>query len=125
MTAIDETIRRVRELSESATKGPWYPSSGPWVGLAFGVLDDGNECVAACREPTPNADRHNAALIAYYRTAAPLLADECERLRERVRVLEEALRDIVGYEMPMSGSVAHQVCADMRDDARAALKGGE
>ena len=51
------------------------------------------------------------------------LAAECERLRERVRVLEDALRDIAGYEMPTSGSVAHQVCADMRDDARAALKG--
>ena len=57
------------------------------------------------------------------REEANVLADECERLRERVRVLEDALRDIAGYEMPTSGSVAHQVCADMRDDARAALKG--
>lgn len=78
------------------------------------------------------------------RESANVLADEVERLRARigwyadqladaeealgksaarVRELEEALRDIAGYEMPMSGSVAHQVCADMRDDARAALEG--
>lgn len=55
------------------------------------------------------------------REEANVLADEVERLRERVGVLEEALREIAGYDLRAehSESAAHEI----RDEARAALKG--
>lgn len=66
MTDITDTIRRVRELDAAATKGPWE------LPLAWPPED--------------------SALIAYYRTAAPELAREVERLREeRDKIVETAV----------------------------------
>lgn len=177
---IAETIKRVRELSEAALPGPWR-AGAVWrdcvmVSHPVGLAGPGGERVLLrMNQHFPHTD--DAALIAYYRTAAPILADECERLaalfqqthgvhhgwiaecqrlrerlscarcgadsstldakhhcstcyaeaqatitrlRERVRVLEEALREIAGYELRIYGdSVAHE----MRDAARAALEG--
>lgn len=80
---IAEAIARVRELDAAATKGPWVRGIGNEYRLVRRGLA---ETVAA------DCGADNGNLIAFYRTAAPALADECERLRERVSVLEEALR---------------------------------
>lgn len=172
MTDLDETIRRVRELSEAAR------DLKTW---AVHVRDDDTAQVYAtarglCRQVVPVAETtpELAPLIAYYRTAAPLLADECEaladecerlrrengelatlnainthgcdraldqaelaagvvagltteceRLRERVRVLEEALRpfvenadDEVVFDMLVGAGLDVSVT-----EARAALEG--
>lgn len=100
MTDLDETIRRVRELDAAATDG----------GVVHYVHGYGFSSHPEQDGPaTPNT-----AALCLMRTAAPLLADECERLqdegaelftalerseaecerlRERVRVLE-AERDM-------------------------------
>lgn len=119
MTSPDlpELIAEVRRLDAEATKGPWdseYDGNGYHINGGGVFVGDHYE-----------GYREDAALIAHYRTAAPLLADECSRLQERVRVLVEALVNISAYLPPGSGSVALQVCADMRADARAALEGIE
>lgn len=107
---IAETIARVRELDEAATPGPWdseYDGNGYHITSTVGGVFVGDHY---------EWYREDAALISTYRTAAPLLAAECERLRR-------ALEDIAGYEVPTFGEVALQVCRDMRDDAFDALKG--
>lgn len=87
MTDIPDLIARVRELDAAATKGPW---DSEYDGDRYGFL--GYVIVVdTCYEEHAT----DAALIAYYRTAAPLLADECERLRERVKVLEAASRAVL------------------------------
>lgn len=117
MTDLAAIIARVRELDAAATKGPWHAGSKGHVYAPEYTL------VTLAGGP-PHAfaiPPHDAALIAEFRTAAPLLAAECARLRERVGVLEEALREIAGYDLRAehSESAAHE----MRDEARAALKG--
>lgn len=170
-TDLPALIAEVRRLDAEATKGPWYPGHNPesrepldYIAECYSYGPPGKvhlTCVPFGDKPIddealftaitgngPTSER-NAALIAHYRTAAPLLADECERLQaevtrlraerdmpcahrleeerlqERVRVLEAALVNISAYLPPGSGSVALQVCADMRADARAALEGIE
>lgn len=104
-------IARVRELDAEATKGPWFynnysgvfsePVSREYDVAVEALPDDApaeafDGLVEPCcaHVPVIGGDTataqgaRDAALIAAYRTAAPLLADECERLQERVRVLE-------------------------------------
>lgn len=136
MADIAETIARVLELDAEATKVPWKPSVGVYHDMEGD--SEADDCFFG-RGPVPFPHARalgeaDAALIAYYRTAAPALANECQRLqacmakagltafmrdgdpeavaehlrsvidsykkpatecqrlRERVRVLEEALR---------------------------------
>lgn len=150
-------IARVRELD--AHPHTW---KSPWVAHTFEIdcpCPNGEHCgdshtceeVEAPKEypdgqcvvqiSVPGLEtfaKPTAELIAYYRTAAPLLADECERLRERVARLEEALVTV-----NVTGTPGGSICAKRGDDhkcgwcrgmwtpcpvavARAALaKGGE
>ena len=110
-------IARVRELDAEATKGPWFYNSYSGVfsepvsreyDVAVDALPDDAPAEAfdglvepcCAHVPVVGGDTataqgaRDAALIAAYRTAAPLLAAECSRLQERVRVLEAALRGI-------------------------------
>jgi hypothetical protein len=87
MSDIDTIIATVLGHDKSATPGPWRN----------GVLwHDGAYPVGPYtrNEPQANAD---AALIAYYRTAAPLLAAEVERLRAEVERLTRDRDRIAGY----------------------------
>ena len=81
-------LARVRELDAAATKGPWasYPESSGDTEYAWeppGVaVDDSSEPICYVetgiwheRQTAANLD-----LIAEYRTLAPALRDECERL---------------------------------------------
>jgi hypothetical protein len=103
-------IAEVRRLDAAATNGPWTRGIGSEYRLVRRGL---HETVAA------DCGADNGNLIAEYRTAAPLLAAECsrlqaevtqlraerdmpcahrleeERLQERVRVLEAALRTVL------------------------------
>lgn len=74
---IENKIKRVRELDQAATPGPWRYESG-WFGAE---APNGYE-------PFVTDSRPDAALLAAYRTLAPELADECERLRDRATLLE-------------------------------------
>lgn len=137
MTDFDETIRRVpaliarvRELDAAATKGPWssHPPVSPYKDGRWSVCDDRTNTLARVNVGirVPGVERQDAALIAYYRTACPQLAVECERLRERVRVLEEALRAIVAPDDGCQFSYGAGCDHSCRATARAALaKGGE
>lgn len=93
MTDIPDLIARVRELDKAATKGPWVaPHAHVQQRQAGYVYRAEGMASQVARTMSTTRGMCDAALIAYYRTAAPALADECERLRERVSVLEEALR---------------------------------
>lgn len=115
-TDLPALIAEVRRWDVKATPGPWIRGIGSEYRLVRSGL--GPTVAADC-----GAD--NGSLIAAYRNAAPLLADECSRLQERVRVLEGALRDIADRKLPLSGGKAHEAVCDMRDAARAALEGIE
>jgi hypothetical protein len=73
---INETIAEVLRLDEEATQGPWEPFAGS-------VVREGE--TAYLVHGGPDTD---AALVAYYRTAAPALAREVQRLQAEVDVLE-------------------------------------
>lgn len=86
MSDIRQTIARVRELDGKATKGPWAPDWGR-------VRDD--NCGTICQHPSEESAfgpkwEANKDLIAEYRTAAPKLAAEYERLLE---IIESAPHD--------------------------------
>jgi hypothetical protein len=85
MADIDTILANVAGHDKSATPGPWRN----------GVLwHDGAYPVGPYtrNEPQANAD---AALIAYYRTAAPLLAAEVERLWAEVAAATDHVRALV------------------------------
>lgn len=90
---ISDTIARVRELDAAATKGPWEHGSAmccPDMGWVVGPRGEVCPTYEGTKR-THTLDANDAELIAYYRTAAPALATECERLRERVEEAEDAL----------------------------------
>ena len=104
MTDIESILAEVRRLDAEATKGPWFYNSYSGVfsepvsreyDVAVEALPDDAPAEAfdglvepcCAHVPVVGGDTataqgaRDAALIAAYRTAAPLLADECERLR--------------------------------------------
>lgn len=105
-------IAEVRRLDAEATKGPWYPGHNPesrepldYIAEAYSYGPPGKvhlTCVPFGDKPIDDealftaitgngpTSEQNAALIAHYRTAAPLLADECEKLRQAAADFDEA-----------------------------------
>jgi hypothetical protein len=146
MTDINTTIAEVKRLDAEATPGEWRAEADP-----------GTDCEACLETSSPQAalvrsyhsaggiavvltddrEKANAALIAYYRTAAPLLAAEVERLRaevaaatDHVRALVAAMAEWGTWEdgVPAAGrDSGHGTVGDRYDAARAylAAKGGE
>ena len=97
---INETIAevlRLDELSEDLSPAPWHVSGVD----SQDVRDDADEATADAY------CSNDATLIAYYRTAAPALAREVQRLQVEVaqahRAGQEAMRER-----------CMQVCADRR-----------
>jgi hypothetical protein len=80
MTDINETITEILRLDEEATPGPWEPFAGS-------VVREGE--TAYLVHGGPDTD---AALVAYYRTAAPALAREVQRLQAEVERLREEIK---------------------------------
>ena len=116
MTDLPALIAEVRRLDAAATKGPWFYNSYSGVfsepvsreyDVAVEALPDdapaeafGGLVEPCCAHvPVVGGDTataqgaRDAALIAEYRTAAPLLADECSRLQAEVTQLR-AERDM-------------------------------
>ena len=101
MSEMRETIDKVLRLDAQATKGPWdyWFEVGTRLGpdrehpIALVKQMRRARCPGGVRGAGVDAD---AALIAYYRTAAPALAREVDRLQgevERLRVLVDYLRE--------------------------------
>ncbi len=89
-SGIDTLITDVRRLDAAATQGPWFVkeerfgdrTARIWRGLVCGDTD-GIDWTPADYEA-----------VAKFRTAAPVLADEVERLRARVAELEAEANDL-------------------------------
>ena len=150
-TDLPALIAEVRRLDAEATKGPWFYNSYSGVfsepvsreyDVAVEALPDDAPAEAfdglvepcCAHVPVVGGDTataqgaRDAALIAAYRTAAPLLAAECSRLQERVRVLEGALRVVYRgwHERSDEGEVSNWPMTDQAMAfARAALEGIE
>jgi hypothetical protein len=93
----------VRRLDVVATKGPWEWEFRGQDGKTVSLMSQHHMCgtpVHPLNLLNTSADewdhngKKNRDLIAYYRTAAPALATEVERLQTRVEELEEALRRV-------------------------------
>ena len=141
MTDIDTLIARVRELDAGRA---WKP---PWAAHTFEIdcpCPNGEHCgeTHTCEEveapeaypdgqcvvqiDVPGLERFarpTAELIAEYRTAAPLLAAEVERLRAQVAELRAALEPFAGFD------ITARTGAGLRksdwDNARLALAGAK
>ena len=86
--SINETIAevlRLDELSEVLSPAPWHVSGVD----SQHVRDDADEATADAY------CSNDAALIAYYRTAAPALAREVQRLQGEVRIDADALVEMM------------------------------
>jgi hypothetical protein len=115
MTDTDDVIREVRRLDAEATSGPWFynsystvfsePASEAYEALVQAIPDDAPDeawealpagyvaSVPVVGGDTATAEgSKDAALIAHFRTAAPLLAAEVERLRAENAARREELR---------------------------------
>jgi hypothetical protein len=94
MADIDTILANVAGHDKTATSGPWEHNGRGAVwqvdGYAAGDPDDPDSRVA-------QANDADAALIAHYRTAAPLLAAEVERLRAEVERLTRDRDRLAGY----------------------------
>ena len=116
MSDTNETIAEILRLDEEATPGPWYDYHGPEGGDVEVLVDlpeawaadlpeelcpwrwDARPiCTLEARPDTfrpgmPHGQRvTDATLIAYYRTAAPALAREVQRLQAECIDLHSAL----------------------------------
>lgn len=80
-TDLTTIIARVRELDAAATKGPWMAPharvQAEQVGYVYRAEGMASQ---VARTMSTTRGMSDAALIAEYRTAAPALADEVERL---------------------------------------------
>jgi len=96
MSEMSETVTEVLRLDAQATPGPW-DEDGIYMGLRhlgkhcsdWYYRDSDGNLIEVPRE-------RDATMIAYYRTAAPALAREVQRLQgevERLRVLVDYLRE--------------------------------
>lgn len=126
MTTIDDVIRRVRELDAEATPAPWAGRNERYVIVpgsnggaswppskgTIATLGDGEY---TCN-PRASAD---TALIAEYRSAAPLLADEVTRLRDAL----QRIRLRADQTEPMSPVQTAQALHAIDELAREALGG--
>lgn len=84
--SMDETIAEVLRLDAEATQGPWdaLDSSNPEDPAPFVAQTGMGDVITGDVFYTPDAD-----IIAYYRTAAPALAREVQRLQAEVGILQE------------------------------------
>lgn len=89
-TSIDTLITEVKRLDAEATRGPWTVSSNDLAVRTFHPDNEMQICMIRAEYCADDEDRRNARMIAYYRTACPALAAECERLRSQLAAEREA-----------------------------------
>ena len=88
MTDLNEAVVEVLRLDAEATQGPWRwsPPKGRSCGAFIGVCSFGDEGGGWDMQTTGNPPEDiDAELIAYYRTAAPALAREVQRLQAALK----------------------------------------
>ena len=73
MTNITKLITRTLELDKAATPGPWEAAD---IFESFGIK---------------SVTEHDTNLIDHYRTAAPELARECQRLQKELDKMKSTL----------------------------------
>lgn len=103
-----EIAAKVRELDAKATPAPWHKGSnghedGDPRNPAFPGVHDASgkphgEDFVFVSLGTSEECHSNADLCAFYRTAAPALADALERSQAALEVAREALEQIKRYE---------------------------
>jgi len=130
MADIDTIIAAVKRLDAEATKGPWNAGLGCVYendGFSAGDPDAPDTRIA-------QANDKDCELIAYYRTAAPALASEVERLHEEVERLTRDRERLAGYvraaiaeSLDATRAIAAQRDAALteRDEARRELAAAE
>lgn len=97
---MSEESRRVLELDEKATEGPWYRFSSRCGTIQVSCSKDHGHHDAICAwtgfdasDLPINKQRNNAKLIAEYRTLAPQLARQVEALEAERDSLQQELSD--------------------------------
>lgn len=87
MSNIDDTVAEVLRLDAQATRGPW----DYWFEVGTRLGPDREHPIALVKQmrharcPGGAGVDADAALITYYRTAAPALAREVQRLQEEIQ----------------------------------------
>jgi len=95
MTDLNEAVVEVLRLDAEATQGPWRwsPPKGRSCGAFIGVCSFGDEGGGWDMQTTGNPPEDiDAELIGYYRTAAPALAREVQRLQAEVERLKAEIQ---------------------------------
>lgn len=106
---IDTLIAEVRRLDAEATKGPWqsfrnrHPETS---GRSWGWIEGSGVTLGYYSENHNELAQRNAALIAYFRTACPLLAAEITRLRSQLAA-EVERRELADGLLEMMGEALH------------------
>jgi hypothetical protein len=131
-------LRRLREMADAATPGPWfvsaiegrgtsqasYVSREPEKGKRWPAPDD-VVAITSLRLPTlASNEQHdgNSAFIVTSRTAVPRLCDELERALERNDKLREIVACVVEMAIPVDAGTARvNVPAEVLDRARRVL----
>ncbi|NCC26185.1 MAG: hypothetical protein EOM25_13480 [Deltaproteobacteria bacterium] len=105
MNDINETVAEVLRFDEEATPGPWTWTTPPSEDSYTCVWDDYGDLVV---EGNWEGD---TALIAYYRTAAPALAREVQRLQGEVRIDADALVEMMEESRRVGQEAMRERCA--------------
>lgn len=128
MTDLNESVVEVLRLDAEATPGPWITRSrqpgmriipirsiyAPTCGRNCNECNDTSTCPAYSRE-TESTD-----LTAYYRTAAPALAREVQRLQAEVERLKAEIQPRI--ERSIAFQDAMEEAEAERDEARAEVE---
>jgi hypothetical protein len=112
---INETIAEVLRLDAKATQGPWVRTrTGATMAVAgCGGSRGGVYTLAESAYPSMSAD-----LIAYYRTAAPALAREVQRLQAEVDRLRGPHRHCYHCLEDLPQGATDDCCDGCRDQLR-------
>lgn len=102
-------IKKLREICEKATPGPWeWQYSEKWGTIVF---NDTLGVITAYTNERGNPDitiaEEDLEFIAAARTALPELLDEVERLRKEVRLLNENINGIKWSVVDTVGGVSY------------------
>ncbi len=111
--SIEATCKRILQLDAEATPGPWEVNPHPLVSSSMMMY--ATDSISHYQVTNDIFEPGDAALIEEYRTAAPELARECQRLVERV----VELSDIVEELYPLIAS--HYYVDELRARVNAAL----
>lgn len=124
---VDKLCDEVLRLDAEATAIPWLVKDHPTHPI-WGINTEDGEIIIPWNGKRVNV-KANFDAIAYYRTAAPTLAREVERLREQVKQLANNFIRYAGHDTSCPSRLYFKPCncgGDAADTfARTALAHGE